>query len=80
MHHVVIEIRVVEFTVVLFGRIVGMMLKPRLPAVGTLHVTPCHRHHLIGDFVLRVAVGADQPHGHSWVRSVLSDRNGQHMS
>ena len=65
-HHVVGEI-------ILFGlwRIVGVMLEPRLPAVGTLHITPRRRHHIVGDFVLRVAVGADQPHGHSWVRSVL---------
>ena len=40
----------------------GMGLEPRRAAVGTLHIPPIHRDHVIGHLILRPAIWTCQPH------------------
>ena len=37
-------------------------LEPCVPAIRALHIAPCLRDRVLGDFVLRVTVRANQPH------------------
>jgi hypothetical protein len=42
--------------------VITVMLKPRLSAIGTLHVSSFGGDHVIHHLILRIAIGTNQPH------------------